>query len=134
MKNRTRIKVFYDGGCALCSREISHYSKLSQEQSRVQWIDITQEPDLLAALGVTVDEAMRRLHVLDTGGLIRDGADAFVTLWSELPYYRYLAKVVCVTRTVGVIEACYRPFAGWRYNRRMRHGACPIGIESKRRS
>ena len=36
------VTVFYDGGCALCSKEIAHYVRLDRVRQRMRWIDITR--------------------------------------------------------------------------------------------
>ena len=129
--SRTRLKVFYDGGCTLCGREIAHYAKLDEASDRVHWIDITQDLELLFAIEVSAERAMRRLHVLDSHGVVREGAEAFVVLWTELPYYRWLARAVRFTRTMGILESCYRPFAAWRYTRGARQGeVCNVAFDS----
>lgn len=118
-----RPVVFYDGGCSLCSREIAHYRTLDRGH-RVAWIDINSGAHLLNALGLSREQAMRRLHVLDGDGVMRDGAAAFVALWRALPYYRVLAWVVDQTRAVGLLDAAYDRFAAWRYRRRQAEVVC----------
>ncbi len=115
--------VFYDGGCALCSREIQHYSRLDR-QRRIEWLDINRETTLLNAFGVTFDQAMRRLHVLDRNGVLVHGVRAFAALWSELPYYRVVSRLLYSTRAIRLIEPLYARFALWRYNRRLKSDFC----------
>lgn len=126
MMSRSSLKVFYDGRCTFCGREIAHYAKLDEARDSVHWIDITQDMDLLAAIGVSTERAMKRVHVLDSHGMVREAAEAFLALWPGLPYYRWLARAVHFTRTVGILEACYRPFTDWRYARRARQGVCNV--------
>ena len=123
MQNTPRTIVFYDGSCGLCSREIRHYANLDRAR-RIEWIDISRDHNLLNDLGVSVDQAMRRLHVLDHGGVLHDGATAFVSIWAELPYFRVLARLVRLLRMTPLLELAYAPFAAWRYKRRMRSLAC----------
>lgn len=96
--------VFYDGGCPLCVREISHYQRLDRDGA-VAWVDL--EGDDFSALeercgrhtprraacatpltrfatpnryprGVTKQEALRRFHVISPNGDMLVGAPAFV--------------------------------------------------------
>ena len=46
-------------------------------------------------LGLTPDEAAKRLHVLQEGKLV-GGVDAFVILWGEMPRFRWLARLVAL--------------------------------------
>lgn len=119
------IVVFYDGGCGLCSREISHYRGL-QSVAPISWVDITSgDTRLLGAYGITVDEAMRRIHVLGADGVLRVGAGAFAVMWSALPYYRHLSQLVYLTRAIPLLDRIYEVFARRRYARR--RSACDIG-------
>lgn len=115
--------VFFDGGCPLCSREIGHYARLDRER-RFKWIDITKDRELLSAFGISYERAMRRLHVLDRNGVMVDGARAFLAIWSELPRYRFLSRLVYGLRVLNALEMAYSRFADRRYASRCRTGAC----------
>ncbi|NVK02491.1 MAG: DUF393 domain-containing protein, partial [Oceanospirillaceae bacterium] len=90
-------KLFFDGGCPLCRKEINHYIKVDRED-RVEWIDITQSSALLDAEGLSFSETMRLIHAVDREGQRQIGVPAFLTIWDELPGYHWLAKAVRVTR------------------------------------
>ncbi|MFC1681052.1 thiol-disulfide oxidoreductase DCC family protein [Pseudomonadota bacterium] len=122
---RARTVVFFDGGCPLCSKEIRHYARLDRED-RMEWIDISKDRDLLAAFGITYEQAMRRLHVLDRNGVLVDGARAFLAIWSELPRYRVLSRLVYAFRALNALEAAYSRFADRRYASRCRTIACSV--------
>ena len=74
--------VFYDGGCSLCRREIGHYQRIDRRH-RLDWVDISREPELVRGDGLTVENVMQRLHVLDIGGTWQ--------IMSQVREYRYLA-------------------------------------------
>lgn len=116
-----RPRMFYDGGCPLCRREVGHYRKVDRNGD-VEWLDIHADPSVLDAYGIDREAAMERLHVMDPQGRIHSGARAFVTVWQALPGYRWLAKFVLALRLVPLMEAAYRPFARWRYRRRCTTG------------
>ena len=124
-RSSCRTLVFYDGRCGLCSREIRHYARLDRAR-KIEWIDFTQDQTLLNLLGISYDQAMHRLHVLDRNGVLRDGVSAFLAIWSELPGYQALARLIYLTHTVPMLEVAYRPFSKWRYKRRMRSQACAV--------
>lgn len=117
--------MFFDGGCPLCRREVSHYRRLDRN-CRVDWVDIQQDMRLLSAFGVSYPRAMQRLHALTADGLLVDGAYAFAAVWSELPYYRWLARLLYATRTLPLLDGWYGRFARWRYRRRCRQGSCAV--------
>ncbi len=120
---KPKTLMFYDGSRPLCAREVRHYQRLDQDD-RLEWIDINQDQELLNAFGISYEVAMRRLHVLTRDGRLVDGAYAFAAVWSELPYYRLLAKLLYRTRALRGLDALYGKFAQWRYQRRCRTKAC----------
>jgi len=119
-----RVTVFFDGGCPMCRREIAHYRRL-QGAERMDWRDIHADPEALSEAGISWQQAMERLHVQDGTGTLRTGAHAFVTLWHELPGYRWLARVVsAIPGVVWVMDRVYTVFARWRWRRRCLDGVC----------
>ena len=122
---RARTVVFFDGGCPLCSKEIGHYARLDRE-GRFEWIDITKDRELLSALGISREQAMRRLHVLDRNGVLVEGARAFLAIWTEMPRYRFLSRLVYGLRALNALEAAYNRFADRRYASRCRTLACAV--------
>ncbi len=59
-----RPVVFYDGNCPLCRREIGHYRAIDRGEA-IEWLDLHQSGERLKAAGITHDQAMARLHVID---------------------------------------------------------------------
>ncbi|MCP1675513.1 putative DCC family thiol-disulfide oxidoreductase YuxK [Natronocella acetinitrilica] len=120
MSTPRRPVVFYDGGCPICRREIAHYRRLDRNDA-IDWRDIVAEPEALDGTGVDWDTAMRRFHALDEQGRLRSGVDGFAMVWAQLPYWRWLARVVRGLGLLRPLEALYRWYAPRRYARR-----CPI--------
>lgn len=85
------FRVFYNGACPVCSREIAHYRRAAERWGvDVQFADVAR--DDTAAIGMSPDDARRRLHVRD-GGEIKAGVAAFRALWQRIPGWRWLAVV-----------------------------------------
>ena len=118
-----QVTTFFDGGCPLCRREVQHYRRLDRDET-VQWIDISAPGTQLDVYGISRDTAMARFHVLVNEKQMQTGAAAFVALWSALPYYRWLAKLMRIPGIIPLLERAYQLFARWRLARRQRH--CPI--------
>lgn len=116
-----RPKLFYDGGCPLCRKEINHYIRIDR-QKRVEWIDITREQALLDAQGLSFSETMRLIHAIDASGERQIGVPAFLVIWDQLPGYRWLARAVRFTRSTAPLNWAYYKFANWRYDRRCKEG------------
>ena len=119
----SQITMFYDGACPLCSREVSHYRRIDHERA-VNWVDISVQTDQLESHQLSHEDAMARLHVLDSEGRMQTGAAAFTALWSALPYYRWLARCVRGLGLVPLLDRFYEPFARWRLSRRRNN--CPV--------
>jgi predicted DCC family thiol-disulfide oxidoreductase YuxK len=120
-----RPAVFYDGGCPLCRREIAHYRRIDRS-GRICWIDAATDHEALARHGLSLEQAMAELHVLDTTGAWRRGLDAFITIWTHLPPYRWLARLAGLPGLKQVLAVAYRLFARWRYRRRCGSDGCTI--------
>jgi len=123
MSGFARPVVLYDGQCPLCSREIAHYRR-RRGAERINWVDITRDEQVLAGLGISRTVAMSRFHVRDGAGQWRTGAAAFVLLWSQLPAYAWLARLVTRLRLLPLMEWGYDLFLRWRSRRDCDSGAC----------
>lgn len=124
LTNSARLLVFFDGGCPLCRREISHYRRLGRG-GEIQWIDISRPAPELAVAGISPADAMAAFHAYHTGDRrLYSGVPAFIALWQRLPGYRYLAWTATRLHLVGVMQWAYRPFAAWRLRRRCRDRVC----------
>lgn len=84
--------VIYNGACPICSREIGVYRREAEACGLPLSFRDIPEADL-AAWGLTPDTAARRFHVARDGRL-HAGLDAFLILWSALPRWRWLARVL----------------------------------------
>ena len=71
--------------------EIDHYKKNSDEN--LEWIDITNNQQAVDLTSKSKEELLRRLHVIDNGQVI-GGAKAFIIIWSKIPKYNFLAKIL----------------------------------------
>lgn len=117
------MRVFYDGGCPLCRREIAHYRRLKPLQP-IEWIDIDKVPDRVAEYGVDHAQAMARLHVQASDGTLHTGAFAFLAMWRGLPGWRWLAWLLDRRRIPLLLDRLYQRFAARRLRRRCSAGQC----------
>jgi len=100
--------VFYDGGCPLCSAEIAHYRRMDTYGCLlfrdVSKTDVMLEPELDRS------NLMARFHVRRADGQLRSGAAAFVSLWSLLPRWRWVAYAAAAPGAMLLLEMAYRLF------------------------
>lgn len=80
----------------------------------------------MAAVGLDLPSAMRRLHVQEADGRLLSGVDAFIAIWRRLPRWRWLAHLVTGLRLRQPLELGYRHFAERRFRRRCAEGACTL--------
>ena len=85
------VKVFFNNSCNICKLEIDHYKKNSDEN--LEWVDITDNQKAVDLTSKSKEELLRRLHVIDNGQVI-GGAKAFIIIWSKIPKYNFLAKIL----------------------------------------
>ena len=120
------IRVFYDGKCGLCRREIEHYKRIAPE-GVFDWVDITVDASSLERLGVAYADGLKLLHAQDVQGNLHVGVDAFILIWRQIPRWRVLASLVGAGFIRPVAGMAYRAFATWRFNR-LSH--CQIAIKA----
>ena len=85
------IKVFFNNSCNICRFEINHYKKVAN--TSLEWIDITNNDEALKITGKSRKDLLRRLHVINEGKVI-GGAEAFIVIWSNIPKYKILSKIL----------------------------------------
>jgi predicted DCC family thiol-disulfide oxidoreductase YuxK len=85
-----RLDVLYNDTCPICAREIAQYRKQAE---RVGAPFGFHALDSAGDMGLCPDAAAQRLHVRQ-GGRVLAGVDAFAALWSVLPRWRWLARLV----------------------------------------
>jgi predicted DCC family thiol-disulfide oxidoreductase YuxK len=106
------LTVLYDGACPLCRREIGVYRDLVPMQP-VDYVDVTDPSSNMAAQlpeGLTREQLLARFHVRLGDGRIESGAQAFIELWSRLPYWRWLARLGRLPGVTPLLELAYRGF------------------------
>lgn len=82
-------RILYNDTCPLCRFEIDHYRAAAARDGAPLRFDRLQDA---ASWGLTEDQAARRLHVLQDGRLL-SGLEAFRAIWSNLPRWRWLARL-----------------------------------------
>ena len=93
-------KVYFNNSCSVCRMEINHYKKFNEN---LGWVDVTNNKEAQKETAKSSAELIRRLHVKQDGKIYQ-GIDAFLIVWSRLPKYRWLYKLV---KTPGIYHASY---------------------------
>lgn len=116
-----RIKVYFDGACPTCRREVDLYRRFDRKD-RIDWFDITGQDQALRAEGIDPKAALRRLHIRLPDGVLVTGIDAFIALWKQLPWFRPLAWIAQIPPVKALLERGYGPATRRRLRRSGRNG------------
>lgn len=90
---KQKVQVYFDGLCHLCSREIEHYKKCAGSDA-IGFIDITSDDFDAEQEKLDPQTIHRSLHVRKSNGTVVSGVDAFIEIWTQLPAYGWLAKII----------------------------------------
>lgn len=108
--NASRLTIFYDGLCHLCSREIAHYRQVPGHE-QFNFVDITSADFSASAHAVDPRLVHQQMHVRRQDGTLAVGVDAFIAIWEELPRYRFAARWAKVPVVHSILQIGYAGFA-----------------------
>lgn len=109
---RTDVEVFYDGDCPLCMREIRMLQRLDRRK-RIGFVDIAAKDFDAAAIGVSWQTLMDRIHGRLPDGTLIQGVEVFRRLYAAVGF----GPLVALTRLPGVkqlLDLAYESFAKHR--------------------
>ena len=104
---RAALRVFYDGVCPLCRREIGWYQS-KRGADAIAWIDVSGDADVDVPDGLTRKDLMLRFTVQRNDGETARGAAGFVAVWRALPGTALVARVLDNPVVVWIGEQLYR--------------------------
>jgi len=118
-----RLTIWYNTRCPVCDAGIDFQrNKLlaAVRAGTIEFKDINEQPDALAAYGATLDDIRRRLHATDEAGRLIVGADVAVALWRLTPGQGWLAALLGNRLMLPVTRFVYDRFADilFAWNRR----------------
>ncbi len=102
-----QVRVFYDGDCPLCAREIRMLAKRDRKHRRIWFTNIADSAFDAQALGKTQDELMAQIHGWTRDGEWIDRVEVFRRLYDAVG----LGWLVGITRLPGISHA-----AEWGYD------------------
>ena len=113
----SKIKVFYDGKCTLCSREIRFYKKICHDK-KFEWKDLYEMSEKDFKLeNIKLEHCFKFLHVKDKNNDLKIGVDAFITIWKNLKHWNVLAKIISIPLIKQFTKLLYYIFAIIRFSR-----------------
>ncbi len=100
------LKVWYDGACPLCLREIALMRRLDK-RGAITFVDVAAGAD--PACPVDRRALLARFHA-EEGGVIVSGAAAFAAIWRAIPLLRPLGLAARNPAVLRLLEAAYVRF------------------------
>ncbi len=76
--SKPKVTCFHDGECPICAIEINAMKKLDKT-GNVKWVDIAQDKTALATAGLTYQQAMEHMYVIDENQQLQSGVLGFFT-------------------------------------------------------
>jgi uncharacterized protein (TIGR01777 family) len=90
-------EVYFNGDCPVCRTEMTHYANVcANSQAKFRFIDSMQRPDEFVECGLRREHLERRVYLRDADGRILSGMPALVHLWSRMPRYRWVSRVLAL--------------------------------------
>jgi uncharacterized protein (TIGR01777 family) len=88
-------EVYFNGDCPVCRTEMTHYANLcAASQPTLRFIDSMKWPNEFVECGLRREHLERRVYLRDAAGRIISGMPALVHLWSKMPGYRWLSRLL----------------------------------------
>lgn len=119
----TKLRVFYDGACPICRKEIAAYRR-ADTAGAIDWLDIWACASG-ESLPLKRELLLARFHVQTPSGELISGARGFIALWWEVPGWRGLARVCSLPGAPFILELGYKLFL--RIRPRVQHSIKPKG-------
>jgi len=100
------LKIWYDGACPLCLREIALMRRLDK-RGAIDFVDVAEGAD--PSCPIDQRELLARFHA-EENGVIVSGAAAFAAMWRAIPVLRPLGLLARNALVLIALEAAYLRF------------------------
>lgn len=104
--NTAKVKVWYDGACPLCQREIGLMRRLDRNNA-IAFVDVSDQGD--PSCPIDQSELLARFHA-EEGGKVLSGAAAFAAMWRAIPGLRPLGLIARNSAVLWILEWLYLRF------------------------
>ncbi|MEL6237492.1 MAG: DUF393 domain-containing protein [Pseudomonadota bacterium] len=99
----SKVKIWFDGACPLCLREIALMRRLDRDGA-IDFVDISNDAD--PSCPIDQSELLARFHAQEDGQVL-SGAAAFAAMWRAIPVLRPLGQIARNRFVLGVLERLY---------------------------
>lgn len=101
-----RVKVWFDGACPLCQREIALMKRLDTTEA-INFVDVSGDGD--PSCPIDQSQLLARFHAEENGKVL-SGAAAFAAMWRAIPRLRTLGLIARNRFVLAVLERLYLLF------------------------
>lgn len=111
MKNiQSKLRVFYDGSCHLCDREIKYYLKKDTLNNLIP-VNIMAKDFDASNYGLDSEQVNTHLHAIDESGAVFKKVDTFIEIWKRVPNFKKLAVIAGNPAIKWLMDKGYIVFA-----------------------
>ena len=114
MSAPVKTQVFYDGDCPLCT-VVARWYLTATGADNLEFVNIASPGFDATAHSLDPLAVQRVIHALTPGGKVVCGLDALIAIWSELPDYRWRARLARLPGIHFLLAAGYRLVAANRH-------------------
>lgn len=115
----SRVEVYFDGECPLCTREIAMLRRLDRHGA-IAFTDVADPSFDPARIGLTRERLMARIHGRARDGTLVEGVEVFRQLYEAIG----LGPAVALTRLPGVSHGLDLAYGWFARNRLRITGRC----------
>lgn len=90
--DKKELTLYFDGGCPVCSFEVSRYSRCSGSE-KLDLRDIDAPDFDPVAEGLADHDWNNYMHARTADGKLLRGMNVFIAVWETLPGWRWLARI-----------------------------------------
>ena len=89
---RSRLTVYYNGGCSICGPEVALYQRMAA-QSGIDHLVFQNIAEGDLPDGYDRETLLKHIHAHE-GDIMLVGVHAFIAMWLRLPKFKYLAHAI----------------------------------------
>lgn len=123
---RDRLTLLYDGECELCLHSVETIKRMRTDAD-IRMIALQQAAAHELPQGISREQLLAELHVLDAEGRLYRGADAFARIIRTMPAWRWLAVLYRAPGLKPLADIGYRFIASHRYRLFGKAESCESG-------
>jgi len=111
---KKKTKVYFDGNCNICSKEIQFYKNIDKKK-KFEWIDIHSNKNEIRLLGISKNKLLKILHVKTSSSEVKKGVDAFICIWNEFKFFKFLSIILKLYPIKLIASFLYEKWANQRF-------------------